>query len=80
MKESIKNLLHEFIENGVSTKDMAGILSNIDDIERYRKYMDEFPESSRYYQSYCEMEQEAIEDTNNILKKYGIKIIIDSMV
>lgn len=80
MKESIKNLLHEFIENGVSTKDMARILENINDIGRYREHLDELPETSRYYEAYCDMEKEAIEDTNNILNKYGIKIIIDSMV
>ena len=79
MKESIKNLLQEFIENGVSTKDMARILENIDDIGRYRKYMDEYPESTLYYESYCDMEKEAIIETNDILNKYGIKTIIDSM-
>lgn len=80
MKESIKNLLEVCIMNDVSIKDMSLILENLVDIRRYREYMDEFPESSRYYQSYCDMEQEAIEDTITRLNKYGIKIIIDSMI
>lgn len=45
MKESIKNLLQEFIENGVSTKNMARILENIDDIGRYRNYLEGLPET-----------------------------------
>lgn len=80
MKESIKNLLEVCIMNDVSIKDMSRILENLDDIHRCREYMDEHPEYSRYYRNQYDMEQEAIEDTITRLNKYGIKIIIDSMI